>query len=50
MDIDITDIVRNYLLRYSEWLDADQHLIRGSSTEDKRTHSELVDEFLKEAR
>lgn len=36
------------LLRYSEWLDSEQHLIKADSEGDSRTHEELVNEFLRE--
>lgn len=35
----------DWLLAYSEWLDADQHLL-DATQDDERTHDELVREFL----
>ncbi|AOQ28553.1 hypothetical protein I5H99_gp101 [Mycobacterium phage WillSterrel] len=47
--ISAMDSVRELIFQYSEWLDADQHLIVGDvASSDKRSHAELVDTFLKE--
>lgn len=38
--------VFDLLHRYSEWLDSDQQLIREETEDDKRSHEDLVREFL----
>lgn len=35
------------LLLFSEWLDSDEKLMRKPKRTDKRTHSDLVDQFIK---
>lgn len=39
--------LKNTLLAYSEWLDG-EHLIKGDSGDDNRSHGELVEQFVKE--
>lgn len=41
--------IREILFAYSEWLDSEQHLVRGEEeTGDKRSHDDLVEQFLEE--
>ncbi|WP_195167806.1 hypothetical protein [Mycobacteroides abscessus] len=45
----IQQIVFDKLFAYSEWLDGDQHLVVGDSvSDDKRSHEQLVRDFLAE--
>ena len=39
--------LQSTLLAYSEWLDS-EGLVIGDNGEDKRTHNELVDEFIEQ--
>ena len=48
MDIDITDIVRDYLIRYTAWVDDPMRTSAGHAALMNLTNEELVDEFLKE--
>lgn len=45
----IQQLLYDKLFKYSEWLDGDQHLIVGDNvSEDKRSHDQLVRDFLAE--
>lgn len=45
----VKGIIKDALLKYTEWLDNEQGLIREESEDDDRSWSELVDDFLAEA-
>lgn len=42
----VKQLISDNLLRYSEWLDADQHLTKKPKKNDHRTWEDLVSEFL----